>query len=107
MECSDKNVEMTKMMAKIEQLNVENKNLTRLLHVHSMQLEGHKPRSGGKFFKQDVISTPKTRDNLKQATEEKKSDQEYPLYDDEAGEWKEYNDEDANDLYYEKKERKS
>lgn len=98
---------MAKLAAENKQLSVENDNLIRLLQVHIAKVDDKKGRTLTKFLKQDVMTTPKMKAYSKGYNIDKGSSQDYQIYENEQGEWREYDDDDPNRVHYEKHDMSS
>jgi hypothetical protein len=96
MEFSEKNIEMTKMMARIEQLDIENQNLVRLLETQKSEYNFEEDKQSklseavyekGKQFSEEEI------EDVEEMEGEEVEDQNidnYDLFNENVEEWEEY-----------------
>ena len=102
MEFNDKNLEIVKIMAKIEQLETENKNLIKLLKSQSAKIEYQKQSPDNKMLQRESLTTPKRKINSNPPLNEKKLTEDYDLFnEDEDNMWNEYEDDNPELDQYE------
>lgn len=100
MEFNDKNIEMVKMMAKIERLDSENKNMAKLLNSQSQKIECRRTESRRNSNSKESLTTPKGKNSVQAVSNRIDTSQDYQLFKEEDGEWKEYESEGTGSQVY-------